>query len=203
MSFDLEEVHNFRRWVGQHQERGIDGLGNDALYVPPDLLLEYWQPACGTDRISRILRALSNTPIHVPVQELAERFIRIFSTLVYTTSIPNPRVSLIIKEFIQLDKDDSLLPFVQEAEPFPHTYGGLNAWKEFEKAQYLFCPVSFAKRMLGKELQERCVLPLTPDGILSGIPDVTGSVVRKYTLHPAGNLETPNVSLVSLEETIR
>lgn len=198
MSCDLQYAQEFRTWAEHNMKQGINGLGNDAQYIPTRDLLEYWHPVGGPDRISRILRALSSTPVHVPARDVANRYIRIFSTLVYiTSSIPNSRVSLIIRDFMRLETDDHLLPFNVEPEPFSHPHsGGPHAWQEFEEAQYLFCPVSLLpNRMLGKELQERRVLPITFDERLSGEPGVT-DVVKKYTLHhlDSSTPVSPNMS---------
>ncbi|KAK3942690.1 hypothetical protein QBC46DRAFT_425116 [Diplogelasinospora grovesii] len=194
---NFEPFFDFMKWVPEHSQQGIDGTGGSEPYVPYSALQEYWT----ADRINYILGSHNNLPPGIHNQDIIEGSLRIFSTLVYVTKLHE--VNFFMANFFDKNIDDHSLPLEEQTglEVFTRSPVGLEAWRNFDNNQFLFNPLSFApppRFPHNRILLPRHVLPLTRGELLSG-KDGESSVVRKYTLHKASNLQVPEDTIVVKE----
>lgn len=179
MSTNFQPFLDFHRWVKNSREVGSDALGHDAHYIPFDALEQYWEDS----RISSILNSCSHdTPISVSIDDIIERYLRIFSTLVYISTSHSPKLHY-IKWFMEEDTDDGVLPFKGQQHAFPNAVDGIQTFQQFQKEQWLFSPAAFGrKRFYMKELMPQTVLPFTVEKVLSG-REGDSTIVKKCKVH--------------------
>lgn len=189
MSSQFQAFIDFHRWVDKNQVDGTDGLGNNAKYIPLDALKQYWQD----DRISPVLNACSNdSPINVSIEDLLNRYYRIFSILAHISTTQSAKLNY-IKGFMEQDIDDSVLPFKSKPDALPNSVDGIQTFRDFQEIQWLFSPVVLGpNRLQSKELLPRTVLPFTVDEVLSGrIGEST--TVKKCKVHPSCGLSVVRI----------
>ncbi|EEU36982.1 uncharacterized protein NECHADRAFT_52172 [Fusarium vanettenii 77-13-4] len=167
---DNEPIGHFREWAHKSQKPGVNGKKEECPYVPPLLLKTYWTP----ERVKEVVESFS---FHVPVAEITERFLCVFSILVY---IGQPdKISL----FISKNYDNFNLPFTElppEMSP---------SLQEFVDQQWMFCPLEFSDSLMYKrDLPTRRILPVT---YLESLRDKAwrgdGPSIRKVHVHPECN----------------
>ncbi|KAK3324567.1 hypothetical protein B0T19DRAFT_443976 [Cercophora scortea] len=190
-------LKKFSDWVQSNQVCGIDGTGKRAYYVPPYALEKYWEP----ERINIVLLASSNgRPISVSVSDIHRRFIRIFSTLCYSSKADNPRVNY-ITNFIRENLDDHNLPLEDRKDVFSSSDDGTQAWERFNQFQFLFNPLQFGPGLVhNRNIPTNCILPLDPVPVTISGGEGNKPVLKKYQLQEAGNLANiPEQTIVMKE----
>lgn len=186
MSINFQPFNEFHTWVDENQVVGTDGLGNDAKYIPFDVLQKYWQE----NRISPILKSCSrDTPINVSIDDLLKKYLRIFSNLVYISTTQSAKVGY-IKRFMEEAIDDSLMPFKSKPGALSNANDGVQTFDLFQKDQWLFSPVILGPdRLHSRELLLHSVLPFTVEKVLSGKAGES-TTVKKCKVHTSCGLSS-------------
>jgi serine/threonine protein kinase len=184
MPTNFEPFLHFHTWVAENQVVGTDGLGNDANYVSFQALKEYWQD----DRIPPILNSFSHaTPIHVYIDDILEKYLRIFSILVYISTDESSKLYY-LKRFVEAAIDDNLLPFKAKPEALSNAADGVATFSRFQNYQWLFSPVMLGpSRLQSRELQLQTILPFKVEDVLSGSPGES-TTVKKCKVDPSCGL---------------
>lgn len=200
MSTNFQPFIDFHSWADGNQVIGTDclgpgndGLGNGARYIPFDALEEYWQD----NRISHILNICSDeTPIHVSIDDILTRYLRVFSILVYISTSESVKLNYITR-FIERDIDDKLLPFKSQPDAFPNAADGTQTFEQFQKAQWLFSSIVLGPyRLRSKELPIGSILPFTVEEVLSGKPGES-TIVKKCIVHPSCGLSAVSSVIIA------
>lgn len=186
MVFNYRPFDDFKQWVVGAKVEGINGYGHRVNYVPYHLLEEYWQD---DDRIDAVLTAVDQS-IFVDRSDIFQRFLRIFSILVYI-STPIAWQMHYITSFCSNNTDDHILPFSAPPEAFRPSID--NVSEDFLKCQYLFTAMAFGPtKMLMREVHAEVIWPLDfHKNICSRKND--GASLKSYTLHQSSGLSLPGV----------
>lgn len=180
---------DFGDWVKDKRSPGLNGYGDVAFYVSEDTLKSYWSEA-------RVSNVLSQAGLHLqalpPPKSIIQSYIRIFSTLVYIATTKLPSLAY-LSAFSRRGFDDHNLPIIKGC--FPETSEGREVEEEFIQFQFLFNPVVLDPGLHQRELDSRCVLPLTFERKLSGhFGSSAKSVnIKLYKLHKASKLQVKEV----------
>lgn len=196
ISSNFQAFMDFHTWADENQVSGTDALGNDAKYIPFDALQVYWQ----NNRVSRILGSgTRHMPITVSIDNLLQKYLRIFSILVQISTTQSTKVDY-IKRFMEEDIDDNLMPFKSKPVAFSNAVDGVQTFELFQKKQWLFCPVIIGPgRLHSRELPLRCVLPFTIEKIISGKTGKS-STVKKCKLNPSCGLSIVRVTTFTVKD---
>ncbi|CAM1507875.1 Fc.00g047230.m01.CDS01 [Cosmosporella sp. VM-42] len=165
---------DFDNFVKRNSERGLDGNGDEALFIRPSDLDRHWDD----DTIDKVL----NNPqqeIRAPPQAIAEYYLVIFSILVY---IGMPEF---IVDFVQNGWDDEKLPMIDRG-PFNDSPATSEMIDEFRKKQWQFCPVRFMNRRRWdrRNLDPRQILPIEHKECLTKqVTSGPKTIVSKVKLH--------------------
>ncbi|KAF4454846.1 serine/threonine protein kinase [Fusarium austroafricanum] len=122
---------DFRQWVGSHARPGINGFGKEDKYVSGAQLEHYWR---SPGNFSDILRTI-NPPIFVSFDTIREKFLRVFSILVFISQTAT------ITLFLEEGMNDDKLPLEERNLPleWPRCFGAAM------KDQWQFSPWEFIK----------------------------------------------------------
>ncbi|KAF2971549.1 hypothetical protein GQX73_g1986 [Xylaria multiplex] len=194
----------FKDWVQHNLERGIDGAGKEAHYIPPSKLKEFWTP----DRIAMILGPCNKD---VDISAILNHFIQVTSILAYIED-DNHHCTRYLECFYKTDIDDNCLPLratnpganLRPAPaPFNDDHDGRQAWSCFWDHQWIFLPLHFKpnEAMLDRvhplrALHPRHIIPITVEDELS---QRSGSGVRVLKVKPHTASGLPPESIVLKE----
>ncbi|ETS80187.1 hypothetical protein PFICI_07716 [Pestalotiopsis fici W106-1] len=147
---------DFAAEVGSMSRTGVDGFGQDQLYVPYDALVAFWTP----QRISEVVDAYN---LQTPRQIIKDKYLRIFSILVYGNCVqyfPDLVSRLIYDGHLPLSHRPATWP---DADPFQ------DMLDSFLSNQWRFCPLIFKpSRLNGHELHSQQIFPLLQKTCLAG-----------------------------------
>ncbi|RSM14862.1 hypothetical protein CEP52_001058 [Fusarium oligoseptatum] len=168
-----EHVVHFREWVLENQGSGMNGENQTCFYVPSSRLKAYWTP-------DNIRKVLDSCDLQESAAQIAEKFVRVFSTLVYVGQPEN------ITLFLRKDRDDLQLPISPLPREWPPCLG------DFHDEQWMFCPLEFSKHLIYKrELHRQQILPVT---YLESLRDNAwggdGPSIHKVEIHSECNTMT-------------
>lgn len=172
------EVESFRYHIhhelGEHAHKGVNGRGEEVVFVCRKALVDYW----GRDKIRDILDRDQNTEAHVEVIETS--CLETFSILCYINC------SAYFNHFTTtLRLSDSLLPIVPSSYsdgPWSSNAGLRDALAGFREAQWKFKPLFFDTAIHRKELTSDHILPVVYERPALATHD--DSVVYKVAVHP-------------------
>jgi hypothetical protein len=186
----FEHHLDFVGWVEKNTRKGMDGKGNPADYVPEVLLKEYWSH----ETLDDVLKTYPS-PIIVSIDDIRQRFLRIFSILWYISGTNDSKI-VYIKKFTERNLDDSNLPLLPESgipEVFDSSPDGRRTFRNFTDRQWLFVPVQLGPhKMQKKVLDVHAVLPVSDEGTLPQ-RGASSATIRKVTVHATGKLQGPRV----------
>lgn len=183
---------DFGYWVQKNRIPGLNGYGKEDYFVSEDALRDYWNE----DRVSDVLwRAGLHRQTLPPPKSIIQSYLRIFSILIYITT-PNLPSLAYLSEFSQRGKDDHNLPFLEGI--FPGTSEGTEVEAEFLQFQFLFSPIVLNPGLHDRQLDSRCVLPLTFERRISGHTgsSANSAITKLYKLHKASKLQVKEVCLL-------
>lgn len=176
----------FGCWVEENRTKGLNGSGNEDFYLSEDALRSYWNES----RVSNVLwRAGLHRQTFPPPKAIIESYIRIFSILIYIATPNLPSLGY-LSVFNQKGYNDHALPFQKGS--FPGTPEGSEVEKRFLQFQFLFSPIVLNPGLHGRELDSRCVLPLTFERQISG-RSANSVTTKLYKLHKASKLHVKKV----------
>lgn len=180
---------DFGYWVKENWIPGLNGHGKEEFYVSEDDLRGYWNE----DRVGDALYQAGiyrQTP--PPPKWIIQSSIRIFSILIYIATPSRPSLDY-LSVFFKRGFVDHNLPLTESI--FPSTSEGEEVEKRFLKFQFLFSPVVFNSQLHERELDSRCVLPLTFQRQLSGRSgsSANSAITKLYELQKASKLQAKEV----------
>jgi hypothetical protein len=180
---------DFGYWVKENWNPGLNGHGKEDFYVSEDDLRSYWNE-------NRVGDALYQADIYrqtpPPPKWIIQSSIRIFSILIYIATPSRPSLDY-LSVFFKRGFDDHNLPLTESI--FPSTSEGAEVEKKFLQVQFLFSPVVFNSQLHERELDSRCVLPLTFKRQLSGRSgsSANSAITKLYKLQKASKLQAKEV----------
>lgn len=207
MLTDFQPFIDFHSWVDKEANQVVgtdclgvgstDGLGNGAKYIPLERLENYWQ----NNPISHVLNSCRDeSPIHVSIDDILTRYLRIFSILVYISTPENIKLHY-IKSFTSEDISDTRLPFKTKPEALSNAADGVHTFELFQKNQWPFSPVALGpNRLQSKELLPRSVLPFTVQKVLAG-GNGEGTTVKKCKVNQSYGLPVVSIVILTLKAT--
>ncbi|KAF4982069.1 hypothetical protein FDECE_17584 [Fusarium decemcellulare] len=166
----------FHEWLNRQMKEGVNGHGEPAFYVPPSQLKRYW-----TEQKVRDILHSCDPPVQENANQIATRFLRIFSVLVH---IEQPQD---ITMFIRKNIDDHQMPRSDLPSDFPAKMDRVL------EDQWMFCPLEFTHDQIHKrELHALQILPVTYEKMLrEESPDRDAARVWKVRIHPDCNSLIP------------
>ncbi|KAF9773688.1 hypothetical protein IL306_008447 [Fusarium sp. DS 682] len=177
-------VEHFRNEVRRVSIGGVNGEDQVVPYVQYSALKDYWTE----ERVNDIVNC-PTPPIAVSPVVIIEKYLQIFSTLVYVGFCD--KILWFFRDTKYLD--DHNLPF--DAEVFKRTAD----WSlSFLEHQWMFCAADVANRQYHKRIVgSKFILPVTNGEDIRAIrtaPD--GATLRKYQLHSDSPSIKPKVDHV-------
>ncbi|KAG4293513.1 serine/threonine protein kinase [Fusarium proliferatum] len=138
----LDPIAKFRQWVIQNQRIGLNGFEQETRYVSISSLQDYWT-------IARIREVLELCLIEADIDQIAARFLRIFSLLVHIGRHGD------IKTFLDRDLDDQVFISPGLAQ------GKIPDFSDVFEKHWSFFPVEFRTHGARQQaLLSRQILPL-------------------------------------------
>ncbi|KAK0714741.1 hypothetical protein B0H67DRAFT_490888 [Lasiosphaeris hirsuta] len=132
---------------------GRDLAGNSKNYVPLSALQTYWTPG----RISHVLHAFSER-LDIDVGAIKRKYLRIFSTLVYTN---HDAVRNLQPLFISRNLSDESLPWRDRPSAWPNEKFFSDFFKQITVNQWQFFPLHFRSDQLQDlYVDDECILPI-------------------------------------------
>ncbi|PNP85085.1 hypothetical protein FNYG_01610 [Fusarium nygamai] len=180
-----QHVDHFRGEVERVSISGLNGENQVVSYVPTSALVDYWTEK----RVNDILNCAA-TPIATNSRVIIQRYLQIFSILVYNGSCER------ISWFFQSNPhslDDHNLPL--NAQAFDHTSDWSNSFLE---QQWAFCPAEFAEhRYHRRKFDSKVILPVAYIGdIRARRIGADGATLLKY------QLKSPPKSIAPEDKTV-
>ncbi|KAI0534461.1 kinase-like domain-containing protein [Xylaria digitata] len=192
----------FKDWVQQNVEQGIDGLGKIAYYIPSFKLETFWTP----DRIATILGPYNKD---VDIGKILNHFIQVTSILTYIEDDSHAWTRY-LERFYKNDIDDHSLPLNTTnlsvnlppvPPPFGDDHDSRQAWSCFSDHQWKFLPLHFKPNDAVidrvhplRVLDPRHVIPITVEDELSRRSG-RGVRVLKVKPHKASGLPPESIVL--------
>jgi hypothetical protein len=167
--------------------------GKQAFYISPADLEDHWE----TEAITRELNSFVGPSIATTADAIQQNNRIIWSILLH---IGQPKY---IVDFIRREWDDANLPMESELGPFrpeePISLPAREMLDAFRKEQWFFCPLRFKRKLMaGKKLDERCILPVKYERVLTGNPsEAFRTIVREVVID--GDCCEPGFDAVSFE----
>lgn len=147
----LDEVQHIKEYLNLHKICGKSSrkLDSDAFFIPISSVEAYFKS--DKARAQRLLRSLTSNASYPPVYEAVyPSYIRVLCILVL---LGNGRY---IRRFTQhAHLSDQHLPFTFEPRMFPKALSTL--FKDFQAAQWMFCPVTLTRNGSATFMDEEIV----------------------------------------------
>jgi hypothetical protein len=188
-------VQRFLQWIERHVVQGYSGPRLDQAhdFVPLSALEEFFED---TARFTLMLGALfpDSDDVNISTTTILERgYIRVFAILL---SIGRGEY---IESFVHHKSlTDERLPFESRPPSWPPASQGNDFWKEFEEAQWKYCPHTFTRNDIDIHLDYRTILPIVERTEI--VRRGGSSKIFKIKIHPEydkleGLLELEKVSV--------
>lgn len=179
----------FREFVRTHSKKGQTAQGDQAEYVPWQVLNQYWRR---DGLIKEVLYTTSRSQHVFPIDVIAPRFLRIFSTIVY---ISTARCSYVryLSKYIQYDRDDTSLPHSEKPVFLTNVSDHVEFFTAFDQAQWTFCYATLGPDIMHeRHLSPRLILPITPmEENVSPAKIGRETTVRCVKVDPSAGLQLP------------
>jgi hypothetical protein len=146
----------FVNFIHNHRRLGRDGLGQKRYYVPFSTLHDYWEEDY------KIQDVIGNNSIALPTDVIRSRFLRVFSTLVYTGLVS------CLPEFAKHSLHDGVFPLIKfPAAHWPDAPLYVDMFDKLQPEQWMFFPLEFHHdKLIDVELAARHILPLASEELL-------------------------------------
>ncbi len=171
----------FAEFVADTKSKNIghDIAGNPKKYVPYSALVTYWT----TGSISRVLRAFPGSGrLDIDIDLIKRRYLRIFSTLVYTSPAA---VNNFQNLFISKNLDDKRLPWRSRPSEWPDEKFFRDFFKQIAPHQWQFFPFDFSRDNLHDlRIDDECILPIDPT---TPIAQGSAATIERFEVHPESN----------------
>ncbi|KAI1353909.1 kinase-like domain-containing protein [Xylaria sp. FL0043] len=191
---------NFKNWLQQNVETGIDGHGAKTDYISYSKLRSYWTH----DRIGTIL---GHHEKDVDIDKVQYRFVQVVSVLTYISDDSHILTEYLV-DFYRTDVDDHSLPLPTPNErlnrippPFHDDPVGPQVWRQFSGHQWKFLPLHFEPKegVIDRihplrTLDPRHIIPITIESELSRRSG-RGARVVKAQPHEASGLSSEFIVL--------
>ena len=179
-SVNPEPFRKFSEFVGDTKlgHIGRDIASNPKNYVPLSSLREYWTPS----RVSRVLHAFSGDRLDIDVATIRTRYLRTFSTLVYTGP---DAVRNLQPLFISLNLTDNSLPWPSRPSAWRNEKFFCDFFKAIRAHQWQFFPLNFRSDQLqDRFVDDECILPIDPP---VQIAHSNTTIIERFDIHSEFN----------------
>lgn len=172
---DPASTSHFGEYVHKKKDsvRGRDGCNSERGFIPYGDLYEYWK------RPGRILDVCKSypRPIVVRPDAILQGYLRVFSTLVYTTLLP------FLPAFLENGLTDEHFP----VDILPAVWANLPShqvmFERFREYQWTFFPLIIdSNKLLDRRVPLDCILPISTSQV---VRDNDATLISKVVFHPS------------------